>query len=67
VEAVIAFLMRSSFAAPSVPAAPQGFGSPAAIGETLFGAYLLPFEVISILLLAAMVGAIVLTRKPHRP
>lgn len=39
------------------------FGSPAAIGSTLFGAYLLPFEVISVLLLVAMVGAIILSRK----
>ncbi len=40
-----------------------GFGSPAAVGEVLFSSYLLPFEVISVLLLAAMVGAIVLTKR----
>ena len=34
-----------------------------ALGSTLFSSYLLPFEVTSILLLVAMVGAIVLTRK----
>jgi len=33
------------------------------LGETLFTQYLLPFEVTSILLLVAMVGAIVLVRK----
>jgi len=33
------------------------------LGKTLFSNYLLPFEVTSILLLVAMVGAIVLTRK----
>jgi NADH-quinone oxidoreductase subunit J len=44
-------------------AASSGFGSPATIGDLLFNTYLLPFEVISILLLAAMVGAIVLTKK----
>ena len=37
------------------------FGGPRAIGELLFSRYLLPFEVTSILLLVAMVGAIVLT------
>jgi len=37
------------------------FGSPQAIGDMLFNKYLLPFEVTSILLLVAMVGAIVLT------
>jgi len=42
---------------------PDGFGSPASIGELLFSQYLLPFEVTSILLLVAMVGAIILTRQ----
>jgi NADH:ubiquinone oxidoreductase subunit 6 (subunit J) len=37
------------------------FGSPVSIGLELFNNYLLPFEVTSILLLVAMVGAIVLT------
>ncbi len=37
-----------------------------ALGETLFGQYLLPFEVTSILLLVAMIGAIVLVRKEKR-
>ncbi len=36
------------------------------MGMTLFNQYLLPFEVTSILLLVAMVGAIVLTRKERR-
>jgi NADH-quinone oxidoreductase subunit J len=36
------------------------------LGETLFNQYLLPFEVTSILLLVAMVGAIVLIRKERR-
>lgn len=38
------------------------FGSPEAIGETLFIQYLLPFEAVAVLLLAAMIGAIVLTQ-----
>lgn len=41
---------------------PEGFGSPASVGELLFSQYLLPFEVTSILLLVAMIGAIILTR-----
>ncbi len=36
--------------------------SPMAIGLKLFGPYSFPFEVVSILLLVAMVGAVVLTR-----
>jgi NADH-quinone oxidoreductase subunit J len=43
--------------------ASANFGSPVAIGSLLFNQYLLPFEVTSILLLVAMVGAIVLTKK----
>ena len=41
--------------------ASAGFGSPSAIGTVLFNDYLLPFEVTSVLLLVAMIGAIVLT------
>jgi NADH-quinone oxidoreductase subunit J len=44
-------------------ALPEGFGSPASIGEMLFSQYLLPFEITSILLLVAMIGAIILTRQ----
>lgn len=36
--------------------------SPMAVGLSLFGPYVFPFEVVSILLLVAMVGAVVLTR-----
>jgi NADH-quinone oxidoreductase subunit J len=39
------------------------FGGPASIGATLFQQYVLPFEVTSILLLVAMIGAIVLSRR----
>jgi NADH-quinone oxidoreductase subunit J len=42
---------------------PDGFGNPASIGQLLFNKYILPFEVTSILLLVAMIGAIVLTRQ----
>ena len=37
----------------------------AALGEALLGKYLLPFEVVSIALLAALVGAVYLTRSPE--
>jgi NADH-quinone oxidoreductase subunit J len=46
-----------------VEAANQAFGSPQAVGQVLFNQYLLPFEVTSVVLLAAMVAAIVLSRK----
>jgi NADH-quinone oxidoreductase subunit J len=34
-----------------------------AVGDAIFSTYLVPFEVVSVLLLAALVGAIVLARK----
>jgi NADH:ubiquinone oxidoreductase subunit 6 (subunit J) len=50
----------------SVEARPL-FGSPRAIGTLLFIDYMLPFQLLAILLLAAMVGAIVLTRQHVSP
>ena len=62
IEAASLIIFRLGAGA-SAGAPPQGFGAPVAIGELLFSTYLLPFEVISVLLLAAMVGAIVLTKQ----
>lgn len=42
---------------------PQEFGSPQAVGRLLFLTYLVPFELTSILLLVAVVGAVMLARK----
>ncbi len=44
---------------------PPDFGTTKAMGETLFGSYLFPFEAVSIVLLIAVVGALVLAQ-PHR-
>jgi NADH-quinone oxidoreductase subunit J len=44
------------------PAEPA-FGSPRAIGFELFTTYMLPFQLLAMLLLAAMVGVIVLTHR----
>ncbi len=41
----------------------ETFGSPQQVGQVLFSSFLLPFELVSLLLLAAMVGAIILTRE----
>lgn len=37
------------------------FGSPAHVGQLLFGRYVLPFEMVALVLLVAMIGALVLT------
>ncbi len=59
--AYILILRPGSLSPPTTVSA--GFGAPQAIGQTLFESYLLPFEIISVLLLVAMIGAIVLTRR----
>lgn len=41
-------------------------GSAKAIGTAVFQTWVLPFEVLSVLLLAALVGAIVLSQRPDR-
>ena len=41
------------------------WGNTAAIGRVLFSRYLFPFEVLSILLLVAMVGAVLIGRGPQ--
>jgi NADH-quinone oxidoreductase subunit J len=38
-------------------------GTPQALAEALFTTYLLPFEITSVLLLVALIGAVVLTMK----
>ncbi len=42
-------------------------GTTEAIGQSLFTEYLFPFEAVSLLLLAALIGAVVLARKSETP
>jgi NADH-quinone oxidoreductase subunit J len=56
-------LLSGTGSADAVEAVSAEFGSPASIGRVLFNEYLIPFEITSVLLLVAMVGAIVLTMK----
>jgi NADH-quinone oxidoreductase subunit J len=48
---------------PAVSSVPVGYGSPAAVGRVLYTAWLFPFEITSILLLVAVVGAVVLAKR----
>ncbi|MFL7892120.1 MAG: NADH-quinone oxidoreductase subunit J [Anaerolineales bacterium] len=48
---------------PSFSSFASDYASPVDIGMVLFNEYLLPFEVTSVLLLVAMIGAIVLTKR----
>jgi len=60
-------LMGMARALPSAmdpsPALPEGFGGAHSVGRLLFTDYLFPFELASILLLVAMIGAIHMGRK----
>ncbi len=49
--------------APQAPVAPGGPGNVERLSDLLFSQYLLPFEVASILLLAAVVGSVLLAKK----
>jgi len=68
VEATFIFLTRARPAGDIIPpdAAVNTMTNLREMGMILFNQYLLPFEVTSILLLVAMVGAIVLIRKEKR-
>jgi NADH-quinone oxidoreductase subunit J len=46
---------------------PDSVSSVAAIGQLLFTDYAFPFEVTSVLILVAMVGAVLLARREERP
>jgi len=51
----------------ALPSPTSEFASPEVIGITLFSEYLLPFLIIAFILLAAAVGAILLTRGNNTP
>ncbi len=57
----VAFVLRSVPAAVNLP--PSDVGLTASIGVGLFTKYLLPFEITSVLLLMAIVGAMSLARR----
>lgn len=48
-------------------AGPGGYGSPAQVGMLLFTTYLLPFQMVGVLLLVAMMGAVVLAKGTLKP
>ena len=64
VGTIITLLLRSLVRSPLNPdATPTLEGGTLALGRLLFTQYLLPFEIISVLLLVAMVGVILLSKK----
>jgi NADH-quinone oxidoreductase subunit J len=67
VGAILAIFLRSLANAP-LPTAPELNleGSTIPLGKLLFTQYLLPFEIVSVLLLVAMVGVVLLSKKDLR-
>lgn len=66
-EVVLLLLQRSDASVPAAapiaaPSAPA-IGNTEAIGEVLYSTYVFPFEVASLILLVAMIGAIVLAKR----
>lgn len=64
-EAIYIIFVRP-VVAPTAKPLVEGFGSPLMVGVTLFNRYLLPFEITSLLLLVAIIGAVVLTTKKKK-
>ena len=64
VGAFVFIFLRSLLLSPlNAQSAPTLTGGTAQLGGLLFRQYLLPFEIVSVLLLVAMVGAILLSKK----
>ncbi|MEK7468344.1 MAG: NADH-quinone oxidoreductase subunit J [Planctomycetota bacterium] len=58
---IAAAMLRAPFQA--LPKVGPEFGSPEQVGRTMFAEFVLPFEVVSVLILAATMGAVVLAKK----
>jgi NADH-quinone oxidoreductase subunit J len=58
---LLAIVIAGRWSGPPAPGAPVG--SVSAVGRLLFTSYLFPFELTSVLLLAAMVGVLLLARR----
>lgn len=63
-EAGLLVVSRGLTVAPPMPAGEaNALGNTESIGEVLFSTYLFPFEIASLILLVAMIGAVILTKK----
>ena len=63
VFAGLVFLIQEAFPVQDAEAFETAQGSTEIVGDAIFRSYVLPFEAVSFLLLAALIGAIVLARK----
>jgi len=63
VGAILALFLKSLATVQADGVAPTLEGDTASLGKLLFSQYVLPFEIVSVLLLVAMVGVILLCKK----
>jgi NADH-quinone oxidoreductase subunit J len=63
----IVFLSGAWKPGPTAPPEPLSAGNTQAIGEVLYSRYLFPFEITSLVLLVAMIGAVVITKGRRSP
>ncbi len=63
VSQILLVVLNSKFATQSVASDRKLEGSVIGMGKSLFSEYILPFEIISVILLVAMIGAIVMGKR----
>jgi NADH-quinone oxidoreductase subunit J len=61
---LITLFVRDDLAEESVTTS-DIFGSPEMLAKSLFNDFVLPFEIASVLLLVAIIGAVVLAKREH--
>jgi NADH-quinone oxidoreductase subunit J len=65
--ALLAFLLAVALKTPWAVDPGAGYAaSTASMGDALLGQYVLPFEIVSVLLVAALIGAVTLVRKEEK-
>ena len=60
-------LFRASGAPTAMPAAPEKFGDIESVGRQIFTTGLVPFEMVSLLFVVAIVGALAIASSKHAP
>lgn len=60
-------MVYTTLVAPGAKAPVAGWGSTEAVGEKMLGEFIFPFEIASLLLLAAAIAAVVLAHEKRRP
>ena len=64
---VTSWILMDAFEGKTIDLTGQGRATVETIGDLIFSKYVLPFEVVSVLLLAALVGAVVIARRDPQP